>query len=161
MNKEKILTLSLIGICSIAIFYLGGKTIATATENNWLNSQRNITKKLEKTYAAEIESHSDVNALMTSGLQLLRGNQINCAIINFKRVTELEKNYRDGWLYLGIAELQNSDPETALISLQAAEKLDPINPLTYQYLTMAYEQTDDIDSAQKAREKYEYLTKKK
>jgi len=160
MSKEKIVTISLIAIFAAAIVLMGSQVVVKATENNWQSISSANNDALNKRYAQEIESQTNVNSLMDMGYKLLNGNQVEAAILNFKRVTVLEKNYRDGWLYLGIAELKNNQTEESLPNLQTAEKLDPINIQTYQYLVIAYEQTGDKEAAQKAQEKYQFLTKK-
>jgi predicted Zn-dependent protease len=159
MSKEKLVIYVLILIFSSTIFYFACKTFAPIIENKAFPAH--TSNQLEKAYAADIASLTDINLLMDLGQKLLYGNQTEAAIINFKRVTELQKNYRDGWLYLGIAELKNNDPFEALKNIQTAEKLDPINALTYQYLAIAYEETGDAGEAQKAKDKMNYLTKTK
>jgi len=160
MSKEKTVTISLILIFSAAIIFMGSKVYANAMENNWQSISSTNNDALNKQYAQEIKGQTNVNSLMDTGYKLLNGNQVEAAILNFKRVTVLEKNYCDGWLYLGIAELKNNQAEEALPNIQTAEKLDPINIQTYQYLIIAYEQTGDKEAAQKAQEKYDFLTKK-
>lgn len=118
------------------------------------------SQNLQKAYAQEIAESTDVNKLTQDGAKLAKGNQVEAALINLKRATELEPKNRDAWVFLGYAQLKNSEPEEALKSLQTAEKLDPINPTTYQYLVIAYEQTGDTEAAKKAQEKYLFLTKK-
>jgi len=158
MSKEKIITISLIIIFSAAIIFIGSRVVVSAMESNWQSISSANNDALNQQYAQEIESQTNVNSLMDMGYKLLNGNQVEAAILNFQRVTVLEKSYRDGWLYLGIAELKNNQPDVALPNLQTAEKLDPINIQTYEYLIIAYEQTGDKEAAQKALEKYNYLT---
>lgn len=160
MSKEKIVTISLILIFSAAIIFMGSKVYVKATENNRQSISSANNNALNKQYAQEIASQTNVNSLMDTGYKLLNGNQVEAAILNFKRATVLEKNYRDGWLYLGIAELKNNQAEEALPNIQTAEKLDPINIQTYQYLIIAYEQTGDKEAARRAQEKLNFLTKK-
>jgi len=159
-NKEKIITISLIAIFAAVIVFMGSRVVVKAMENNWYSISSASNDALNKQYAQEIESQTNVNFLMDMGYKLLNGNQTDAAIVNFKRVTVLEKNYRDGWLYLGIAQLKNNQAGEALSNLQTAEKLDPINPQTYEYLIIAYEKTDNQEAAQKAREKYDFLTER-
>ena len=158
-NKEKIIILLII-IFLGGIVFMGGKMVEKTIENNWQSKASETITNLEQEYAEKIAVMKDVNALMESGWRLLSGNQIQSAIINFQRVTQLEKNDRDGWLYLGIAQLKNNQADEALANLQTAEKLDPINLQTYEFLIVAYQQTGDTEAAQKASEKYNFLIKK-
>lgn len=117
-------------------------------------------KQIEAEYAQKVAQDNDAGKLTKSGLRQLNINLPNLALISLNRATQVQQNYRDGWLALGLAQLKTGDIKAALISFQAAEKLDPINAKTYELLKIAYEKLEDTASAQKASEKYEFLTKR-
>lgn len=111
-------------------------------------------------YKKLIETKTDAYQLTLNGLRYLKKDMPDLALLSLARSTEIDKNYRDGWLALGLAQLESADYKSALSSFQEAEKIDPINAKTYEYLKIAYEKLDQTESAQKAQEKYEYLTRK-
>lgn len=117
-------------------------------------------KQVEKQIVAQIAQQTDAYKLTKNGLRQLNINLPNLALISLKRATEIEKNYRDAWLALGLAQLKTGDIKTALASFQTAEKLDPINAKTYEFLKIVYEKVGQLESAKVAQEKYEFLTKR-
>ncbi len=159
MRAERLITFIIAAIIISAVVFIATHFVLESILNRPLTSLG--SQNLQKAYAQEIAESTDVNKLTQDGAKLAKGNQVESALINLKRATELEPKYRDAWVWLGYSQLKNYEPEEALKSLQTAEKLDPINPTTYQYLVIAYQQTGDTGSAKKAQEKYDFLTKKK
>lgn len=151
-------------IIGVAIFILG--LIATCIALQTAHSQRDA--KITQEFAAQILDNYKINvskkidayALTKSGLRQLNINLPNLSLISLKRATEIEPNYRDAWLALGLTQLNTGDVKTALISFQTAEKLDPINAKTYELLKIAYGKLEDAGGSQKAEEKWKFLTKK-
>jgi len=157
MKTERLITFIIAAVIISAVVFIATHFVLDLIMNRPLTSISG--QNLQKAYAQEIAESTDVNKLTQEGAKLAKGNQVDAALINLKRATELEPKNRDAWVWLGYSQLKNKEPEEALKSLQTAEKLDPINPTTYQYLVIAYQQTGDTDSAKKASDKYEYLTK--
>ena len=118
------------------------------------------TNQYQKAYIQNLTQETDVNVLAGRSLKLIKAQQVDWAILTLKKAVEIQPGYRDAWVLLGYIQLLSSDNNSALESLKAAEKLDPINPKTYELLKITYEKLNDQDSAQKAEEKFEYLTKK-
>lgn len=159
MKVEKLITL-IVAIAIIgAMMYIGTQFLMGLFTNNNLTSTN--AQKIQKAYAQEIASETNVNKLTEQGALLVKGNQIENGMVNLKRATELEPKYRDGWVWLGYAQIKDNDFSNALISLNKAAEIDPIYPDTFKYLTLAYEQTGDAASAKTAQEKYDFLTKTK
>ncbi|OGD56608.1 hypothetical protein A2V71_00190 [Candidatus Berkelbacteria bacterium RBG_13_40_8] len=157
MKTERLITFIIAAIIISAVVFIATHFVLDSILNRPITSVSG--QNLQKAYAQEIAESTDVNKLTQDGAKLAKGNQVEAALMNLKRATELEPKNRDAWVFLGYAQLKNNEPEEALKSLQTAEKLDPINPTTYQYLVVAYQQTGDADGAKKAKEKYDYLTK--
>lgn len=117
-------------------------------------------KQIESEYSQTVAQRTDANALVKAGLHQADANVPDLALISLKRATQLQPNYRDGWLALGLAQLKTNDVKAALVSFQTAEKLDPINPKTYELLKIAYERLEDMAGAKTAQDKFDFLTKK-
>lgn len=111
-------------------------------------------------YKQKIDQQTDVNHLTQFATHLLEINLPDLALINMEKATSLDKNYRDGWLGLGLAQFETKDYKNALSSFQEAEKLDPINPPTYKYLSITYQKLEKTDLAKEAQRKYELLAEK-
>lgn len=77
----------------------------------------------------------------------------------FQKATQLDPEWRDGWIWRGYTELGLNAPKDALLSLKKAESIDPIYPFTYKLLSIAYRETGDDSSANFAQEKLGYLSK--
>lgn len=122
------------------------------------NAQRH--QEILANYTAQVAQKTDAFALTKSGLHQLEINLPDLALISLKHATELNQNYRDAFLALGLAQFKTRDFKGALASFQAAERLDPIYAKTYEFLKITYEKLEDKESAQKAEEKYAFLTKR-
>ena len=116
---------------------------------------------MDANFKAQIASQTDPYACVKFGLTFSNTDKPELALLSFEKATSLDPNYRDGWVMRGYGELENNQPEKAIESLKKAETIDPINPRTYELLAIAYTQTNETDSAKKAQEKWEYLTKAK
>lgn len=125
-----------------------------------VNIDAKINTTLEQKYQEKIAKETDVNKLISQGVNLSRGNQIGNALINLNRATSLSADSRDAWLFLGYAELKNNQPKKAIECLNRAAELDPIDPRIFQLLALGYEQVNDTVAAKTATEKYNFLTKK-
>lgn len=108
-----------------------------------------------------IATQTDAYAACKLGVSFIKAQNDDLALLAFQKATDLDPTYRDGWVERGYSELKNNQPQNAVTSLKKAEEIDPINPRTYELLTIAYNQTGDVDNAKKAQEKYDYLLKSK
>lgn len=117
-------------------------------------------QKLAAEYARQAEKITDAYTLVSRGVRQINNNNLNLALINLRQAAKLQPAYRDGWLYLALAQMKTDDFSGAIGNLKKAEAIDPINPQIYQYLAIAYSQTNDPSAAQKAQEKYDFLVKK-
>lgn len=127
--------------------------------NNLVTELSASANAMETQYQEQINSEQDPYKLCRLGNIFLQSNQNDLALSAFKKATETDPKYRDGWVWRGYTELKTNQPEEALISLKKAEEIDPIHPRTYELLALVYNQTDDSAAAEKATEKYNYLTK--
>lgn len=132
-----------------------------STYNQEMKIIKNSREKQLVDYKKVIDTKTDPYILTVNGTRYLKKNLPDLAIISLERTTQIEKGYRDGWLALGLAQLELADYKSALSSFQEAEKIDPINAKTYEYLEIAYKKLEQSDSAARAQTKYEFLTKTK
>lgn len=157
-SSEYYLTRILIVLAAIFIAYFGARLIGGLYFNH-LTSGSSPLKDLKNQYRSQINLETDPYEAAKKGMIFLRTENNDLALDCFKKATELDANWRDGWVWRGYTELKLNQPKEALDSLKKAEEIDPIYPLTYQLLVIAYQQTDDTDSAEKAQEKLAYLSK--
>lgn len=129
-----------------------------AKSNQEIAEISRLNQEINDKYAQNVSQKTDASALAKNGLRQLNINLPNFALISLKRATDINQNYRDGWLALGLAQFRTNDFKNALASYRAAEKLDPIYAKTYELLKIAYEQIGDAASAAKAEEKYDFLS---
>ncbi|MCX6806984.1 MAG: tetratricopeptide repeat protein [Candidatus Berkelbacteria bacterium] len=89
-------------------------------------------------------------AYVLVGAGFLKMGYGGLAIIELKKATELDSEYRDAYIYLGKAYLQQSDFNKAEESLKKAAEIDPINAETYHLLSKTYQKLKNQDKADKA-----------
>lgn len=77
-----------------------------------------------------------------------------------KKVTEKDKNYRDGFLALGYGYLKNHNLELAKTTLLSAIDLDPVHPDTYKILAMAYKDLGETNNYKSCLDKAKELENK-
>ncbi|MCL5407284.1 MAG: hypothetical protein M1429_02200 [Patescibacteria group bacterium] len=109
----------------------------------------------------QIVAQTDTYQATKLGIKFTQAQNDDLALLAFQKATDLDPTYRDGWVWRGYSELKNNQSQNAVASLKKAEEIDPINPRTYELLTIAYNQTNDTDNAKKTQEKYDYLLKSK
>ena len=93
------------------------------------------------------------------GMTFSRLEDYDTAYNCFNKATKMDPHWRDGFVWRGYTEMKLNQPKQALETLKTAEKIDPIYPLTYQLLVIAYQQTGDTVLADRAQEKLGYLSK--
>jgi tetratricopeptide (TPR) repeat protein len=156
-KTEYYLVRIIIILAALGFGFYGAKTIGNAYYKKWVNTYNDFS--LSNQYRTEINLETDPYKLAEMGMSFLRTENNELALTCFKRATVLDPNWRDGWIWMGYSELKLNQPEEALKSLKRAEEIDPIYPLTYQLLTIAYQQTGDTESAKLTQEKLVYLSK--
>lgn len=161
-SSEYYLTRILMVLAAIFIAYFGARLVGSLYYNH-LTSGNSPLQDFKNQYIEKIKLETDPYELGKMGMTFLRSDQNDLALECFKKATELDPLWRDGWVWRGYTELKLNPPaggpEMALESLKKAEEIDPIYPLTYQLLVIAYQQTGDTDSAASAQEKLVYLSK--
>lgn len=150
----------LIATVIIIVGYFGSIALGNYYYSRQTKDINAASQKLEVEYAKQAEKITDAYILVSRGVRQINNNNLNLALINLRQATKLEPKYRDGWLYLALAQIKTADFSGAIANLKKAESIDPINPQIYQYLAVAYARTDDPAAAQKAQEKYDFLVKK-
>lgn len=90
-----------------------------------------LTGALVKIHAAHEQRPKDVQIINSLAVIFLQMNDVETAIELFKRATEIDQNYFDGWKNLGIALKKAERYQAAELALTAAYRLDPtqIEPL--------------------------------
>ena len=96
-----------------------------------LRACNDLTGALVKINAAHEQKPKDVQILNSLAVIFLQMNDVETAITLFKRATDIDQNYYDGWKNLGIALKQAERYQAAELALTAAHRLDPtqIEPL--------------------------------
>lgn len=124
-----------------------------------IESYSEPTRQMENEFRAQIAAETDAYQALKMGTQFAKAQNNDLALAAYQKATDLDDSYRDAWILRGMGELQNDQPLEAIKSLKKAEGIDPINPRTYELLAIAYRESGDEESAKKAEEKWEYLTK--
>ena len=148
----------IIWLLVLSLGYVGSRLIG----NIYYNKLTKLSEPIQdyrQNYQEQINKEDDPFKLAKFGRIMLKTGSTDLALTAFSKTTELDAGWRDGWVAKGFVELKLQKTKEALDSLKTAEKIDPINPLTYELLTIVYEQTGDIKSSQFAREKWQYLNK--
>jgi len=147
----------IISVALLIIAYFGIQAGAGLYSQKLIKAYSGPAEELKNSFRAEIAEQTDAYGAAKMGTQFAQAQNNDLASLAFQKATDLDPEYRDGWVGRGQAELQNNQPEEALESLKRAEEIDPINPRTYELLAIAYRATDDEEAAKKAEEKWKYL----
>ena len=150
----------LIIIGGVLIFgFLGSKLISAVYYNRLFDHLSQSARAMDSQFQEKIASGEDSFQLCKWGISFYQSDKNDLALEAFKKATEIDNTYRDAWVWRGYLELKLHQEDQALESLKKAEEIDPTYPLTYQLLSVAYQQTGNNDASQQAQEKYEYLSK--
>ncbi len=76
-----------------------------------------------------------------------QANEYGLTIPLLKEVIKEKADYRDAWVLLGYAYLNNSQTKDAIEALEQARKLDPSKPETLFFLGLTYFADNKIDNA--------------
>ena len=155
LENNLVRIVAVIGFLIIA--YFGIQIGAGLYSQKLIKAYSGPAEELKNSFRAEISEQTDAYGAAKMGTQFAQAQNNDLASLAFQKATDLDPEYRDGWVGRGQAELQNNQPEEALESLKRAEEIDPINPRTYELLAIAYRATDDEEAAKKAEEKWKYL----
>lgn len=134
--------------------------ISNKIKNQNVKIDESLIKESLSIYKEKLKTSSkNPYELVVSGTRQLNSNEIDMALITLEQAAQKDKNYRDAWLYLGVAYLKNSDYNSAVKALELAKQIDPIYPPVYQYLALAYEKTGDVELSKECYNKYNQLNK--
>ena len=139
--------------------FLGVKIAAAFYYERLSDNLSGPLRTLKAQYQQQIATETDPYELCRLGVSFSVAENDDLALAAFTKAAQMDPTYRDAWVWKGYTELKKDNPSQALVSLKKAEKIDPIYPLTYQLLVIAYQQNADPASAQKAQEKLDYLTR--
>lgn len=148
--------LVLVGLVLI-LGYFGAKIIGNVYEGKLTKEFSSSTQAMQDDFREQIAEQTDAYAAAKMGQNFLVAQNDDLGLLAFQKATDLDPNWRDGWVWRGYAELKNNQSSQAIVSLKRAAEIDPINARTYELLAIAYRATGDSDSAKKAEEKYNYL----
>lgn len=157
-KTEYYLVWAIVVLVVLIIGYLGSRTVGNLYYNRLMKSDSALGE-FQKHYQEKIALETDSFELAKMGMTFLKSGENELALVCFERATQMDPNWRDGWVWRGYTELKLNKPQAALVSLKTAEKIDPIYPLTYQLLVLAYQQNGDKENAQLAQAKLTYLSK--
>jgi predicted Zn-dependent protease len=162
MSDPRIFENNLVKIVAAVAFlifaYFAIQVFSSAYSNNLAEQMNGGARAMNNQYMERIADTTDAYAALKLGFNFSKSQNFDLANDAFTKSTELDPGYRDAWVLKGYSEIKLNQPQNAIDSLKKAETLDSINPETYQYLAVAYKQIGDTDSAQKAQEKYDFLT---
>ena len=163
-NSEYFLVRLIIIFGALLIGFFGSRIIGNLYYNRLMKEYAPLAD-FKDHYENQINRADDAYKVARLGMVFLKTDYSDLSLAAFRKATALDPKWRDGWVWLGYAELKNNPPaggpQHALESLKTAEKIDPIYPLTYELLATAYQLTGDEQSAKFAREKVTYLSKSK
>ena len=142
----------------LLVGFLGSRLIGNLYYNKLIKLDKTIEQN-NQNYKNQINQITDPTKAVRFGFIFFKNNQPEIAQIAFLKATELDPKWRDAWLFRGVAELKTANLNTALDCLKKAEGLDPLYPLTYRYLAVAYAAIGDDESAKFAADKMAYLEK--
>lgn len=157
-DSEYYLVRIIIIVAALIIGFLGSRLIGALYFNKIMASDSSLGN-LQKHYQEQINLETDPYELAKMGMIYLKTDDNQTALLCFDKASKMDPGWRDAFVWKGYTELKLNKPKDALVSLKAAEKIDPIYPLTYQLLVIAYQQTGDTQSAQFAQQKLVNLSK--
>ena len=143
----------------------GFKNLNSVTKSDETESQREILlsalKKILNLKSSIFNSDNPQNTLLV-GTAFWQMGYDNLAIGQFEKATKIDPEYRDAWIYLGKAYLQqsttNNQQSTEALNkaeeaLEKAAEIDPVYPETFYLLSQAYEKLKKPDESKQAAKK--------
>jgi predicted Zn-dependent protease len=141
----------------LLIGYYGATKIGDAYYHSLMKSYN--FSSFDDQFRTRIDSEVSTDNLSKLGQIFLKTKNYDLAWRCFDRLSKMDSNWRDAWVFKGYNELELEKPQDALASLKKAEELDPVHPLTYKLLSVAYAATGDANAAKLASEKQMFLEK--
>ena len=158
MRHENLIVQILMIVFILGAGFLGSRILANKVlANAMVETQANHDQMMQQ-IKDKISKENDAYTLTTKGARAADKNP-ELAKIYLDRAVEVNKDYRDAWLWKGYAELKIGSNEQAVNSLETAAQIDPIHTETYKYLAIAYSQVGNEEKSKTANEKYQYLSK--
>ena len=114
--------------------------------NEWIRAQvSNFFKAFTEFSAFEGEQPSYLKTLIAKAMN--QAGEYGVSIPLLKNVIKEKPDYRDAWILLGYAYLNNLQIKDAIETFEQARKLDPSKPETLFFLGLAYFADNKIDNA--------------
>lgn len=154
MARSKIILIVAVSLPIIVLAFFGVKA-----GGEYYYMKNNPPLSLNADYQHKIDAEKDAYKASRLGMVFLKTDNLELAELAFEKSTNLDANWRDGWIWKGYTELEQGEPQKALDSLKTAEKIDPVYPFTYQLLAKTYELLGNTSAANAANQKMGYLTK--
>jgi tetratricopeptide (TPR) repeat protein len=108
-----------------------------------------FAEQAKKELQAELEiDPSNAGAEYVLGELARQSTDLPAAVQHFSKATQLEPNFADAWLGLGMSLLAQKQYADAVSPLQKAVKLQPANPAGHYSLATAYARTGRKEEAQ-------------
>ncbi|MEK7544905.1 MAG: tetratricopeptide repeat protein [Patescibacteria group bacterium] len=116
-------------------------------------TQKNTNPEIQKNAQEILKSYEVFSS--TQGSQLIylktliaknlnQAKEFQLTIPLLFQVVQEKKDYRDAWILLGYAYLNEDDTKNAIDALEQAQKLDPHKPETVFFLGLAYQSQNKI-----------------
>jgi tetratricopeptide (TPR) repeat protein len=158
-----------IGIGIAVLILAGGGYFGVIKLRDWSNARRQAaaTKRDVEDKARQTALEQSMRGQITTALgaagtwqQKMQEGKTEEAEIAAKIALELQPNWRDGYLMIGAAQLEQKEYQDAQSSLEMATKLDPTHAPTHQLLAALFNQTGHQDAANQETAKAISLSKK-
>jgi tetratricopeptide (TPR) repeat protein len=109
------------------------------------NFQDEAKKELQEELSID---PSNAGAEYVSGELARQAQDFAGAVHHFTRATELDDNFADAWLGLGMSLLSQKQYAPAVAPLKTAVRLEPANPAAHYALATAYARTGNKEAAE-------------
>jgi tetratricopeptide (TPR) repeat protein len=109
------------------------------------NFQEEAKKELQEELSID---PSNAGAEYVSGELARQAQDFAGAVHHFTRATELDENFADAWLGLGMSLLTEKQYAPAVAPLRTAVRLEPGNPAAHYALATAYARTGNKEAAE-------------
>jgi len=114
------------------------------------NPASNFQDEAKKELQEELKiDPSNAGAEYVSGELARQVQDFAGAIAHFTRATEIDGNFADAWLALGMSLLLQKEYAPAIAPLKTAVRLEPTNPAGHYALATAYARTGNKDAAER------------
>lgn len=104
-----------------------------------------------------VEETTDVYTLVKVGRQYYQSGELERAQKLFKKAAQLDRNYRDAFYHLGLAEFELGNTDRAFYAFLRAKTIDSIYKPSYEMLAQVYEKRGEAAKAEQTRQLAEKL----